>query len=127
MKKTKKGRAAHLREAEQKSGTLERQVGELKKRAETAEYELGRYRKAVDTRNKIIADQKERLKLEEMKYQSYVALVTLLLCSMGADEEHPFVVEHRSVREALNGYRLLVKADEEEQTFAMSFVMDEME
>lgn len=127
MKNTKKGRAASLREAEKKAKGLDRELAALKKEAADLRYELGRYRKATDTRNKIIADLNERLKVEELKQQSNEAIVALLLCALGADLEHPYVVEHKSVRDALKGYHVLIRLDEEKQTYAMSFVMDEME
>lgn len=127
MKKTKKGRAAQLREAEKKSGGLERKVDELTKKAATLEYELGRYMKAVGTRNHIIANLEERLKIEEKKQQSNEALVALLLIEMGADVDHPVRVEHKAVWEALQDYRVLIRLDEEEQTYFLSFVKGEEE
>lgn len=127
MKKTKKGRAAQLREAEKKSGGLERKVDELTKKAATLEYELGRYMKAVGTRNHIIANLEERLKIEEKKQQSNEALVALLLIEMGADVDHPVRVEHKAVWEALQDYRVLIRLDEEEQTYFLSFVKGEKE
>lgn len=127
MKKTKKGRAAQLREVEKKSGSLERQLDEMKERAAVAEYELGRYKKAVGTRNHIIANLEERLKIEEKKQQSNEALVALLLIEMGADVDHPVRVEHKAVWEALQDYRVLIRLDEEEQTYFLSFVKGEKE
>ena len=127
MKKTKKGRAAQLREAEKKSGGLERKVDELTKKAATLEYELGRYMKAVGTRNHIIANLEERLKIEEKKQQSNEALVALLLIEMGADVDHPVRVEHKAVWEALQDYRVLIRLDEEEQTYFLSYVKGEKE
>lgn len=127
MKKTKKGRAAQLREAEKKSGGLERKLDEMKERASKAEYELGRYMKAVGTRNKVIANLEERLKIEEKKQQSNEALVALLLIEMGADVDHPVRVEHKAVWEALQDYRVLIRLDEEEQTYFLSFVKGEKE
>ena len=126
MKNTKKGRAASLREAEKKAKGLDRELAELKKEAADLRYELGRYRKATDTRNKIIADLNDRLKLEELKHQSNEAVVTLLLCALGADLEHPYVVEHKAVRDALKGYHVVIALDEEAETYSMAFVMDEM-
>jgi len=127
MKKNKKGRAAQLREAEEKAAGQDWQLAELKKRAETAEYELGRYKKAVGTRNKIIADLEERLKLEDRKQQSNEALVAILLCRLGADVDHPVTVEHKAVWEALQDYRVLIRLDEKEQTYFLSFVKGEKE
>lgn len=127
MKSTKKGRAAQLRDAEQKSVTLERQLAELKQRAEKAEYELGRYTKAVDTRNKIIADLQERLKIEDRKHQANEALVAILLCRLGADMEHPVKVAHMAVWEALKDHRVLIRLDEKEQNYYLAFAKAEAE
>ena len=127
MKKTKKGRAAQMRQAEKQSVNLERQLAELKQRAEKAEYELGRYMKAVGTRNHIIAKLEERLKIEDRKQQSNEALVALLLIELGADMDHPVRVEHKAVLEALQDYRVLIALDEEEQTYSLSFVKGEKE
>lgn len=127
VKKNKKGRMAHLREAEQKSVGLERQVAELKQRAEKAEYELGRYMRAVHTREKIIADLREQLKVEDLKQRSNEALVALLLCRMGADKDNPVVVAHEAVREALNGYHVLVQVDDEKGNYSLCFIMEPVE
>ena len=126
MKKNKKGRAAQLRQAEQKAVGQDRQLAELKQRAEKAEYELGRYMKAVHTREKIIADLQDRLTVEDLKGKSNEAVVALLLCALGADMEHPFKVTHQAVRDALKGYHVLIALDEEEQTYSMAFVMEEL-
>ena len=125
MKKNKKGRAAQLREAEQRAVGQDRQLAELKQRAEKAEYELGRYMKATHTRNKIISDLQGQLKVEELKQKSNEAVVALLLCALGADTKHPFKVTHQAVRDALKGYRVLIALDEKEQTYSMAFVMEE--
>lgn len=123
MKNTKKGRAAHLKDAEQKAAALERELADLKKKAETLEYELNRYKLAVGTRNKITADLHEMLDLAKRKEKANEALVALLLKHLGADEKHPIVLEHKAVGEALTDYRVLIALDEEKQTYALHFVM----
>ena len=110
MKKNKKGRAAQAREAQ--------------KRAAGLEYELGRWKKAVDTRNTRILQLEGDLKLEQQKMVSNEALVALLLQRLGADQKHPIVLGRESVRAALSGYRVLVGLDAEKDAFVLHFVME---
>ena len=124
MKNTKKGRAAHLKDAEKRTAALERELAELKPKAEKLEYELGRYKYGVASREKMLADLRGDLELARQKEKANEALVAVLLCRMGADEKHPVVVEHKAVGEALNGYRVLIRLDEEEQTYSLFFVME---
>lgn len=123
MKNTKKGRAAHLKEAEKKSAGLEHKLVEAEERAVKLEYELNRYKTAVGTRNRMVTDLHEMLDLAKRKEKANEALVALLLKHLGADEKHPIVLEHKAVGEALTGYRVLIALDEEKQTYALHFVM----
>lgn len=105
MKHGKKGRAARLKDTEKKAAGLE--------------YELGRWKKAVATRNKIIDQLTEDLKAEHRKQVSNEALVALLLKRLGATEENPVVIEHEAMRKAVSNSRVLIALDIEKETYAL--------
>ena len=123
MKKNKKGREAFLREATVRVADLERKLAAQKEKAEQVDkltYELGRYKRAVATRNTVIAQLQGDLKLAEIREQANEGLVAILLSRLGAtDKEYAQKVGHLEVQEAQHRLHVMVTLPEDDPETAV--------